>query len=860
MPRQRYLVQVPEPEAKLNLGAPSKNEEIGWAGATVHTPRHVVVNAGEEMVLQAGKSVVAQAKEKWWQYADELVQAANKELHVTSGEKMTVFAGGGQGADNIKEFGEDVPGTSPAKNAFNKVKLMAQVQAMGRRMRQFLGSNGDDHKLTDGFAKRVATLRKSLGHVDELPEGNFNELGEMKPEGPDPTGIDAAAKWVSDKAEAFDEGVGMTHMNDAFTRFNPYSGPTGLVDFTLDWTNKLIDLLSNNALTAAADAVFDVGAKAKEVKENIDATTQSGKDWGQNITDAAKADGAFDAETDDRQARLESKKAPFELPTLPAGTTKYTFVVKIDGGGEITAEATSADFADTNAVTFNEMKAVLAGRIGTTELVEGDDAFTFLSPTTGTNSKIEIRGTLATALGLSASGDEWASNKVEDDQFAGFDTADKRRKAVQDVPKALASSLVEPIERAVKVVSSSVAVGESAVKAVGAIKDLIMGKDATGQPLAILADGGISLGTQDRVYGVASKGFYFVADGESEKQGSDWMTVSKKSGKDAVGGMIGALDAADKFANHASDPETFTPSLGFRVRTDSDIGLEADYYAGLTAAHDLGLVRIESGNAADITAAKAVAIGPRLANGTMEVLGHTIEVGTRAKDLDAITIKDRFFARPLRPPSTTGQTIPVVERVWRKIATATPFFAQKPTENIHVAADAQVHVEAGAYLIEVGANGVRIGSRKETAAAAASAMPDSDSVTHTKGKYKETVTAYKAKLAASTAPAASTRAVIAIDPDKPTIVLEDTKLTLVTKNAKVHLEVTSDGKLKLVGNGDGTIDMGAQDTVLLSADKDQPPSVKISKTAGITIDSGPKNLTLQGANVVKVRGNVLKFN
>jgi hypothetical protein len=912
MAKQRLRITVPYPESSLNMGNPDTLNEFGWAGITQKTDKHFFIGVGEQGLFQAGGTVVFQTDDKWHQYASEMAHAAEGRLHLGSGEAMILFAGGGQGSDEAEAFGEDVAGSSPATNSYNKIDLMAAVQTQAAHVKKFLGTSTATGQLDTGFLKKAEELEIKLGHLDQAQSGDKTELAEITPEDSSvpltqAEAILAALEKLEDKAN---ELAGIESEHDMMARFNPYSGATGIADFGIDWARKMRGLLSDNALTKASGSLFEVGASSKNVRTEWNGMVQSGKvdAYAQSVGAAARAQGAFDEEeADETQATLQTSEGPWDLSgegpyellvesdsgeqasagaiTATCATTTSaeitsnavyngTLVISIDGGAEKTIElrgqsgadalaaiqsslggdggasildappriqlesgkrgtgaqiqivsdssslfspgatAGGGNVVDSSAVTAAEVKAALTMPAGS-EVVDDGDGLLFRSQTQGEGSRIALSSGLAESL------DAAGEDEITSDDLGELDTMTARQGAVLGYLDPLIGTILDPVEHVVSVASSAVAVVDAVTDVGSALQRLARGGDDDNVPLALLASGGITLGTENRVYGTASKGFYFVADG-----GQGVLADNKM-----VPRMLKEYARAASFVNRSSEPEAL-PSLGFRVRSDSDVDLKADFFGALTAVDETGLVRIESGGATEITALKNVAVGPRDPDALMEVFGDQILVGVREPDKKGIGIKDHEFTRP---DGSTQKAWPSTDK-------------QKPTLDIALSAEKTVQVEAGDYLVEIGSEGVRIGWRKESAPAIAAVpgVPATPAVA-------ATATTPLVPAIPGTPGTPGKRAELAIDAALPMLTVHKDALTIVTETNRISLKIEADGTLTLLGKASSKMTLGDK-VAEIGVD-----AVKMTATdQGMTINGGTK-FDLKADNVVQVRGGVIKL-
>jgi hypothetical protein len=696
MPKQRLRITVPRPEATINLGNPDPGARFGWEGISLKSGRHMFVGIEDDVVFQADGSTLFQTDEKWFQYATEMTHATEERLHLTSGEAMILFAGGGQGMHAEDEYVEEDENTfgentkSPITNTFNKIDLMKQVQTQAAHVRKFLGGSADTGDLGTGFLKKSVDLEVKLGHQVAPPTEYDIEQRWVTPKPPGATNFIVAAGMAITKA--VNKAAGIEPEHDMMARFNPYSGPLGVADFMLDAVRKIrIILGTDNALVKV----------------------------GKELADASKA----------------SWKMRDQATALANDWTGHDY-------GELVGRAMSDKFNEPDG----------GEPAGDGELREGAD--------------------------------DWKGDyKKIDNAMKGWDSSVR--------------AAFEPIDRAFATLSAGVETAARLGRAAKAAARLFTGDYEEPGPLAILAKSGISLGTEDRIYGTASKGFYFVADGGEGELGSD-----------PVPSVLKALDKLDEILNRKKErPKPV--SLGFRVRSDSDVDMKAAYFVSLSAVGDPGkddnasLARIQSAGWTEITALKGVAVGPRELDAAMEMFGDKIHIGVRESDKPGIMVKDHVYTRPDLPPPTAGWPGPRPDptHAWERDASGK--HTQVTTSQIVVSADKKVQLEVGEYLVEVSEDGVRIGHRREIAPA--EEKPPK-------------------------------RAQIAIDDDRPWLTLKDDKLLL---------------SAKVLGLSGETVNLSSLDAM------GKPGRINIS--SGCNIDHLPKGEINISSNEIKLEGGTISL-
>ncbi len=163
------------------------------------------------------------------------------------------------------------------------------------------------------------------------------------------------------------------------------------------------------------------------------------------------------------------------------------------------AAAGGGNVVDSSAVTAAEVKAALTMPAGS-EVVDDGEGLLFRSQTQGEGSRIALSSGLAESL------DAAGEDEITSDDFGELDTMTARQGAVLGYLDPLIGTILDPVEHVVSVASSAVGVVDAVTDVGSALQRLARGGDDDNVPLALLASGGITLGTENRVYGTASKG------------------------------------------------------------------------------------------------------------------------------------------------------------------------------------------------------------------------------------------------------------------------------------------------------------------------------------------------------------------
>ncbi|MBK8256857.1 MAG: hypothetical protein IPK82_29815 [Polyangiaceae bacterium] len=279
----------------------------------------------------------------------------------------------------------------------------------------------------------------------------------------------------------------------------------------------------------------------------------------------------------------------------------------------------------------------------------------------GDGSDIRVSGSMAAPLGFvgETNGDvEW--DHVYDDGRRQLDSFNKLDQEMLRMPDQLAA-LARPATVLVKNAAGAVSKLLSISKALGKMSPLKL-PQAKGA-IGLVAKGGISLGTPDRLVGTGSKGIVFIADGQGgapdhAKFAAFEEMINRITSADPST-FFGAFASKDdktlfkdrlKGVNPFKQPDkTNQAAVGFRVFSDSTVDLVSRNTANLLAlgrgknADDtitgVGVARVAASYATEIVGREKVVIRTAKDDkSNIEVIGKTITLGV----WDAVDDIDRF--------------------------------------------------------------------------------------------------------------------------------------------------------------------------------------------------------------------------
>jgi len=210
-------------------------------------------------------------------------------------------------------------------------------------------------------------------------------------------------------------------------------------------------------------------------------------------------------------------------------------------------------------------------------------------------------------------------------------------------------NLTRPLTNALQDTLSAASALESMLKTATEIVNDIRGKGTPGPPEAIglMANDGITLGTQDRIVGSGGKGIVFISDGGTGSPDRAKFVLTE-------GWVADITQWSASFWDRPSSDEDSVRSLGFRVLSDSHIDMTSVATATLAAmgrgkpaearpdgrgdAVGIGLARVLGSYAAEIAGYEKVVVSARnpgkdgdvagLTGGRVELLGQRLVIGS----------------------------------------------------------------------------------------------------------------------------------------------------------------------------------------------------------------------------------------
>ncbi|MBX3269687.1 MAG: hypothetical protein KF729_05475 [Sandaracinaceae bacterium] len=331
----------------------------------------------------------------------------------------------------------------------------------------------------------------------------------------------------------------------------------------------------------------------------------------------------------------------------PLGLTKGTVVNGTD----------PAASAPVTALRAAQLLPLVSGLEGLEAEVDGEALVLRSSAEAeaGNDSKITVSGALADALftkktmteTISAAKRGAADRRAIDtayNELSGWNTN------LQILPEDT-QNLVRPVREAIHDVLDTMS---SLDQAVDSATEVVSGSLTKALPsgekrIGLIANDGITLGTQDRIVGAGGKGIVFIADGGSGTEDHDKFIPAMETFVNAALQWDPIDKFFDKHVKGPDDPdEDKPPSLGFRVYSDSTVDLLGTYAAQLMALGrgevksatadgktkiGIGIARIAGSHAVDIAGYRRVVVGARNAGtadddgGRLDLLGQTIFLG-----------------------------------------------------------------------------------------------------------------------------------------------------------------------------------------------------------------------------------------
>ncbi|MCA9610872.1 MAG: hypothetical protein KC619_34990, partial [Myxococcales bacterium] len=360
----------------------------------------------------------------------------------------------------------------------------------------------------------------------------------------------------------------------------------------------------------------------------------------------------------------------FTIETFASGTSATIEVV--DGAGAAATAlglalgdvASGTDPAAVTTVDYSSVTAeALAALLGAVEGLTASVAERKLvlessaKARLGEDSVVTVEGTLADELFATKTSTETLSAfhgavAVEAGAWATWEQLLGWASDLKSLP-ADAKKLAEPVVAAIDDVVGFVQKVEETVEAATDIVsgNLKKGLPEPGEAIGIIANQGITLGTQDRIVGTGGKGIVFIADGGTGTENHDKFVplvegfVNDAIQWDPLDKAFESLIGGTKDGPDKDQP----PSLGFRTYSDSVVDLFGTYASQLmalgrgkvaaTATRDgetdvgVGIARVAGSHAVDIAGYRRVVVSARnrgdddKTGGRLDLLGQTIFLG-----------------------------------------------------------------------------------------------------------------------------------------------------------------------------------------------------------------------------------------
>lgn len=363
-------------------------------------------------------------------------------------------------------------------------------------------------------------------------------------------------------------------------------------------------------------------------------------------------------------------------------------------------------------------------------------------------------------------------SSVFNEGLAGFDASmaalNSWSHELSKVPEDM-RNMTRPLRQATSMLVGAIGGVESAVqKAVE-----VIGSPATGLPdsssnkyIGLIGNGGITLGSTDRIVGVGGKGVLFVCDGGSGSENhKKFVAAGPVKIEDFVNQAM-QFDPIDMLLKKLYKKETpaadakadFGPSLGFRVVSDSTVDLMGTRAAQLMALGraklnadfsdgsdkddaGIGVVRVAASHAAEVAGFRKVVISARnpgtddKTGGRVELAGQTIAIGgmnlddtADTQDFADVTDRPRFGLEPidvdvfagaenLSDDQKTALNDDFARYAWSKTLHHDADDHHPNTERVFMHAVKETIIQVGTYVVQVRSAdqslpGIQIGTRK----------------------------------------------------------------------------------------------------------------------------------------------------
>lgn len=520
------------------------------------------------------------------------------------------------------------------------------------------------------------------------------------------------------------------------------TGPSSSIEFvsatrTGDTTDNPFDV-TNGSLVRGTDSYG--GTTTVSVTINGGAAVNvdvSATDTGQKVRDA------FNTLTGVTVSGLASDK--FTITTTLTGAAAS---IEVGAHPALAASPTvSRGLAplDLRVVTAADVFARL-GNKGYAAQMDGD-AFVLAADQTGNGSKITVTGTATPTIFGAATAENEVTTASAASGFGSLSTEDQFKQLIswnhelQKLPEDT-RNLLRPLTNAIQDGVACLSQLSNAMEALGELT----GRDLPAGPpeaIGLIAQDGITLGTQDRIVGAGGRGIILVVDGGSGT--ADHQKFVTPLGLPVEAAIKRVLDGdIIQFPWQSASDDVPKAQLGFQVLSHSTANLWATTSAQVMAmgraklsakltddakaaggkVTGIGIARLGASYAAEVVGHRKVVIGARAlgdedkTGGRVEVVGQTIALGgmmTGAKDF----LKTGGLG--IEPPSISdlgGNEH--LDKQAKKHVTELDKFAwpehlrenHPTTQRVFVHAEKETVIVTGPYLVRVDAEkGIMVGTR-----------------------------------------------------------------------------------------------------------------------------------------------------
>lgn len=288
---KRFEIFVPNPKARINLGASNDTETgpFGYKGLSLQSDVNLFIDANKHTMFQTGQNYNGQVGGKWLQYSNaDMYLSSTTNTNLSADAKITIAAGAGQGQITALDHG-----STPRLVAYNNLKLHYTVDCIQTGLYEFFHGRRERFKnITTAWTEQFKHRSKpklfggqpaeELESTDDLKGGfignSKRSFDDLFPDDAKDNTVYASVtelqKQVLGKEDVIESFYGYSSY---FSRFDPYKQKKGdwlhnslkVAKRVADVAGKLGNLLTDNFLVENGLKLAEAADKGINALNNV---------------------------------------------------------------------------------------------------------------------------------------------------------------------------------------------------------------------------------------------------------------------------------------------------------------------------------------------------------------------------------------------------------------------------------------------------------------------------------------------------------------------------------------------------------------------------------------------------------------